>query len=406
MADDWSTPNQAVNALGSILGYIGAEAMTEVIFTKLFWPQRAYSHYRLRHLLQLGLFCPAGGPLYKAALGMLDIASKNGLFRGRSQGQMLGTAFFPDSRCDYTLKSTDPAWASHSEGSRNNIWARVVAYLRFPDTAWRPHDEKQAHFVSDMLVRARVVVCHLTLTVEPIPKDCSRAQGPNLEHENDIFSVSAILGILTTELTGIFFAGLVAIVWKSYFAILWLLPLILKLLSLSAAMKRQPLDLSSAAMLHGTPQSFVVHLPAETGTFLAITGPPALVLQFFRHYGHPVRNRFREVVQLSVAIIMGLLFPIGLICSLTGMPLPVQYLWISYQIYVVGVMYVARFLNVEKWASIEELIAERLIKDQGRSTTRLWEDRACGRFVGCVLETSFYHRYSEGRSHVESLQRI
>lgn len=268
---------------------------------------------------------------------------------------MLGTAFPPDSRCPYTLKSTDPAWASHSEGSRNNIWARVVACLRFPDMDWSPHDEKQALFASDMSVRARVVVCHLTLTVEPIPKDCSTARGMNLEHDNDVFSIPAIFGILKTELTGIFFAGLVAIVRKSYFAILWLLPLRLKLLSLSAATKRQPLDLSPAEMLHGTLQSFVVHLPAGTGKFLAITRPPALVLHFFRHYGHHVSHRIREVVQLSVAIVLGLLFPIGLICSVTGMPLPFQYLRIPYQICVVEIMYVARFLNVEKWASTEEL---------------------------------------------------
>jgi hypothetical protein len=404
MSDDWSSSNNAINALGSVLGYIGAEAATETTFTKLFWPQRAYAHYQPRHLLQLGLFCPAGGPLYKAALGMLDAALKNGLFKGRDQGHMLGTAFFPDSGCQYTLKSTDPKWPSHMEASRNNIWARVATCLRFPHVAWRTDDEKKAPFAQSTRVRARVVVCHLTLSVKPITKSFG-SSGMDVERESDTLSAAIIFGILTTELTGILFTSLVAIVWKSWFAILWLLPLLLKLLSLTAAVKRQHLNLASTQQPSSVAQSFEVRLPAETGTFLVVTGPPALVLQFFRHYGHPERNRFCEVIQLGIAVAFGCLFPVGLVCSVAGMPSPIQYLWVSYQIYVVGVMYIARFLNVEAWASAEELIAEKLIDGQGKGAVHLWEDHTCGKFLACNLETSFHHSYREGRSHAESLQR-
>jgi hypothetical protein len=138
---------------------------------------------------------------------------------------------------------------------------------------------------------------------------------------------------------------------------------------------------------------------------LSSTGPPALVLQFFRHYGHPERNRFCEVIQLGIAVAFGCLFPVGLVCSVAGMPSPIQYLWVSYQIYVVGVMYIARFLNVEAWASAEELIAEKLIDGKGKGAVHLWEDHTCGKFLACNLETSFHHSYREGRSHAESLQR-
>lgn len=405
MSDDWSSSNSAINALGSVLGYIGAEAATEITFTKLLWPQRAYAHYRVRHLLQLGVFCPAGGPLYKAALAMLDASSKNGLFKGRSQGHMLGTAFFPDSECQYTLRSDDPKWPSHTEASRNNIWARVVTCFRFPEMSWRPDDEKQVGFAPKTRVRARVVVCHLTMTVEPITK-ISRSSGMAVERESDVLSTAIIFGVLTTELTGILLATLVTVVWRSWFAVLWLLPLVLKLLSLSAAVKRQPLDMSTAGVPSSAPQVFEVHLPAETGTFLVITGPPALVLQFFRHYGHPERNRVREVMQLSISVALGCLFPIGLVCSVAaGMPSHIQYVWVSHQMYVVGAMYIARFLGVEAWASTEELVAEKLMDGRSKGVVNLWEDQSCGRSLGCVLEASFHHSYREGRSHVESLQQ-
>ena len=59
--------------------------------------------------------------------------------------------------------------------------------------------------------------------------------------------------------------------------------------------------------------------------FLVVEGKESVVLQFFRHYGHPIRNRARELIQISIVVAFGLVFPIGLMCSLIWMPVVLQY---------------------------------------------------------------------------------
>jgi hypothetical protein len=87
-------------------------------------------------------------------------------------------------------------------------------------------------------------------------------------------------------------------------------------------------------------QDVEIHRPSSHGNFILITGPSTLVPQIFRH---PIRNRFRELVQVVIVVAYGCLFPAGLLCSMVWMPLAVQYAWLSYQLYAVPAMHVARY---------------------------------------------------------------
>lgn len=81
---------------------------------------------------------------------------------------------------------------------------------------------------------------------------------------------------------------------------------------------------------------------------------------FFRHYGHPVRHRFREVVQLGTVVAFCALFPLGLLCSLVWMSVELQYLWLGYQLYTTVAMHIYRYSGGRTWASTEERAAQRL----------------------------------------------
>jgi hypothetical protein len=376
---------------------MGAEAATTAPFTRLLWPQRAYSNLRFRHLALLGLLLPSGGPLYKAVLEVLDKASKYGLFRGTNRGHMLRTAFFQDGGSTCSIHSKDSQDTIPAEAARNNIWMKVMELMAFAPYVQTANDTEKAPIAPGVPLRARVAVRHLIPSVQRIGK---RSTGSCIEvgDESGGSAIRALPGIFATEVTGIAIAVLVAVTWKSWFAILWVAPLLLKLISLAAALRREPLDMSLPEILTGEHQDFTVHLPAESGTFLVITGPLALVLQFFRHYGHPQRDRLQEVIQLGVIVAFGFLFPVGMLCSAAWMPMPIQYIWLSYQIFVVGMMYISRFMNTETWASTEERIAEMLASGEDRGGVLLRADKKCRLAVEATLETSFFNHYGEGRA--------
>ena len=79
-------------ALGLILGYLGAEVAQASTFERLLWPQRFYNSLSPITLLTLGLLFPTSGPLHQAALVVLDEFRDHRLYKGRSRGNMLGTA--------------------------------------------------------------------------------------------------------------------------------------------------------------------------------------------------------------------------------------------------------------------------------------------------------------------------
>jgi len=145
---------------------------------------------------------------------------------------------------------------------------------------------------------------------------------------------------------------------------------------------------------------------------MVLRGPPSLVLQFFRHYGHPQRDRVREVLQLAVVCAFILLFPVGLLCSTMWMPVGVQYAWLSWQLYVVLALHVSRYSNVGVLASTESGAAEAFSRQLARQTgarrnaSILLGHAASGRDVLRVdLTVSYHRRNQEGRDIVKDMLR-
>lgn len=135
---------------------------------------------------------------------------------------------------------------------------------------------------------------------------------------------------------------------------------------------------------------------------MLFTGPSALVQQFFRHYGHPVRNRTREILQLCIIALFAALFPLGLLASTLWMPPLVQYAWTCYQLYIVMTMHIVRYTSFGRDTSTESKIADNLA-DQ--PAILFGEKRHGAETVKVSLIATYHARHQEGRDCLERLVR-
>ena len=241
--------------------------------------------------------------------------------------------------------------------------------------------------------------------------------------------MKSYFALIATETTGIIVALVIALIWKSWFMALWLIPLVLKLTSAFLTVDRHPLEIPSILL----PQKAYPHQPSQgPGSkdqgaqenksghhmllqqkkfeihglphgFLILEGNEELILQFFRHYGHPVRNLLREYAQLTIILLFGFVFPAGLLCSMLWMPLGMQYVWMAYQMYTIFTMHVYRYARGKTWASTEERLAAGFVAAaaQGQPMkTFLGGEQGV---VMAELETTYHSRYREGRKHCDQL---
>ena len=65
---DTSLSIAAFTALGTIVGYLGAEVCSSSSFSRLLWPSRYFNSASLSSLLRTALLMPMGGPIHKAAV--------------------------------------------------------------------------------------------------------------------------------------------------------------------------------------------------------------------------------------------------------------------------------------------------------------------------------------------------
>lgn len=112
-----------------MLGYIGAEAATDIWFSSLLWPPRSFSYLTLQSIPALALLMPMGGPLHKAALSTFDIANARDLLKGAHEGHMLGTSFFKQTEWTFTIPG---AADFEPRAARNCMWARALHYMPLP----------------------------------------------------------------------------------------------------------------------------------------------------------------------------------------------------------------------------------------------------------------------------------
>ncbi|KAI0179928.1 hypothetical protein GGR52DRAFT_219450 [Hypoxylon sp. FL1284] len=406
--------NNIFGALGSVLGYVGAEAATALTFERLLWPQRFYSNFKPSSIIPITLLTPMSGPLHKIGLIAMDRIFQHGLLKGAHQGHMLGTSFFPEQGWTYTMYGDDTDSVVHKESIRNCLWTRAISYMKMPPIINSPVSvgtpgsmEKGA----PQILRARITVSHLTIApATPAEKESTI---PFVSEDSKTPSLRVFLGILCSELTGVVTAIIVLAKWRSAWAALWVLPLFIRVLSAVFAVHREELIPSTSSTSSDDPwHKFEVHCPQSDGNFMLLSGPPTLVLQFFRHYGHPKRDRFREVLQLMTVVLFICLFPMELLCSIVWMPLEIQYVWLGYKMYVVLAMHIVRYSQVGSFATTEAKVSDAFGEQLcGRCTAGA--ERECSILFGHArqgpetlkvnLSITYHNRYKEGQDSLRNL---
>ena len=106
------------------------------------------------------------------------------------------------------------------------------------------------------------------------------------------------------------------------------------------SMRRQALEpLPKHALSNRKPvqmhDKWIVELSDFSKGFFLIEGPQALILQFFKHYGHPERHRRgingdrpRKWLSLAMVVLCILIFPAGLIAFVFA-PQSIQWTWLA-----------------------------------------------------------------------------
>ena len=373
---DASQTTSVISALGTIVGYIGSEAATEDVFERLLWPQRFFNAFYWHDLVEIGLLNPMGGPMHMAALNTLDKFYQSGLFKGRNLGNMLGTAFFHDTGKKY--KMYDPlSGSTDKESVRNGLWVQAIA--RIPLAIQYQKEQNPESGVKQVrLVRARLVVNFLELSYI----DGNVNPEKIVKHDIDTFSFRILLALVWSEITALAVGGFVLGYWQSVFSFLWFLPLALKLLSAIFSIKRENLLTKPSGNEAIVEETKRFEVDTHGHGFIIIEGKESAVLQFFRHYGHPIRNRKRELIQISIIVAFGLVFPIGLMCSIIWMSVELQYVWLGYQLYATLAMYMYRFTRAHQWTRSEARLAQKFAKSATEERVAYLQDGSGNTIMG------------------------
>ena len=413
------------NALGTILGYLGAEIAPPDLFERLLWPQRFYNGFSLASIPKMALLMTMGGPLHRAALTTFDDILHNDLLKGPHLGHMLGSPFYKDSCLKYTVYDAE----GRKEGEeyvRNDLWTRVAANYPIPSSALSTGGDGKPTVTR---VRAFHKVSYLRLSAIRQPSQPRDMAG----EETGAATPRIYIALFVTELVSVIVGAIVLAAWRSLFGLLWFIPLVLKLASAAFALQREPIKVpelptspprtpsvsstselcekfespcptpSSTDTLAEPPRTKIFEIHNEKHGFLLIEGPEELVLQFFRHYGHPIRNRCREAVQLCIIICMGFVFPVGLVCCLVWMPVSLQYLWLGYQLYTTLAMHIYRFTGGRAWSTTEDHLLKQFLRSSEKGEPQVAYLGGPGSGVMAELNVTFHGRYAEGKAHMERL---
>lgn len=404
--------------LGAILGYLGAEAADTVFFERLLWPERFYNDFsNTSTLLKLSLFLSMGGPIHAAALKTLEKMGRQGLYLGSRRGNLLGTAFFSDTgvRC-YSSRKTSTGEDDDPE-TRNAFWVDVTRRVnhkslgfgsRLPkfDDADPGQDERSTRF------RTLQAVHHLTLrSVRPgdeqVPS--SAMDDAHVAEENKRWRT--LLGIVCSELISIATAVIAILIdgrgW--WMAIYMVIPLLAKSLAFIFSVHRETLEVIPArtekdeAVTDST-QNYQLFDQHDQGFYLVISGPPAVVTQFFRHYGHPLRHtksgRWREVISIAIIYAFVLYFPFGLAANL-WLSDRLQYLWLSYQLYTVFAMHLLRLIGWQGCGSTQERVARSILIGQ-----TVWLRGRPGTTVSASWQTTYVPSVSAAEDTVKQIMNM
>lgn len=397
-------------ALGAVLGYVGSEVAELTLFERLYWPERYYNDLSLKVALQQAFLMTMGGPLHAAALKSLDTFRKHGLYLGTGRGNMLGTAFYADRNITY---STGLADDSHSDETRNAFWVEVVRSL---DRTFQESDTTTKKLLDSRQdgdakpsrqVRSVQTIYYLELGAVPLRSGDSPAHRTSSIDciREDSVTWKTFVCILLSEVVAIG-VGIGAIfLGAPWMAIVMAIPLLLKTISATLSVRREGLSSLPEFEKHDATaehEIFNIYLPQHG--FLLVVGPATLIHQFFRHYGHPVRNgsrfpgnRFREVIAMVLLYCFVLYFPAGLTFTF-WLDDSVQYLWLAYQLYAVLAMHVVRLLDWQGTGRTEERVAKSL--SQGKT---VWLQSLGGTTVSAKVKMEPVLGIAEGKKRVQDM---
>ena len=392
-----------ISALGTLIGYLGAEAATVDFFERLLWPQRFYTGVTPKNALLIGFGMPMGGPLHQAALHTLDKLYRSGLLKGPRLGNMLGTAFFHDSGLEYNVH--DQSNRQERAHVRNGLWVRTISQIPMPVISQKgPHVEHGS--VVRTPVRAKTSVNLLELSFAEGVTESKKT----VRNDTGPISSRCLTSVIWSEITGIGTAAIVVGIWRSWFCCLWLLPLLLKLSSLLFVIPREGLvkkprsSLSKEKAAEGSQPEALKRFKIRTkgDGFLVVVGNKAVVLQFFRHYGHPVRHRGREIIQIGIIASFGSLFLIELMLSILCMPVQLQYIWLGYQLYATLAMIVYRYGRGHEWGTVEEKLV-RILDNQKDGEAVVYLQDHSGDTVMARLSRTYADNYEDGKAAMMQL---
>ncbi|KAL8917733.1 MAG: hypothetical protein Q9208_007785 [Pyrenodesmia sp. 3 TL-2023] len=302
---------------------------------------------------------------------------------------MLGTAFFFDTKLGYTVQDS-VSDSIVKDYVRNGLWVQAICHIPILSTS----DEDgngELGMEPRRLVRARSVVNILELSYTDGKVESSKTI------KKDVGSVSfrILLAIIWSEITGIAMGVFVLAFWNSYFAFVWYLPVTLRLLSALTTIKRENL-LSKPTVKEDEGEVKRFEVNTDGHGLLLVEGKESAVLQFFRHYGHPIRNRVRESLQIAIIVLLGLVFPVGLLCSLIWMPVGLQYLWLGYQLYATLAMYMHRFTRDRQQTTSQARLAQIFARGNDEERFAYLQDDN-GTTVQGRLTRIYVKNYGEGQ---------
>lgn len=366
--------------LGAILGYLGGEAADTVLFERLLWPERFYNDFsNPSTLLKLSLFLSMGGPIHAAALKTLEKMGRQGLYLGSRRGNLLGTAFFSDTgvRC-YSSRKSSTGEEDDSE-TRNAFWVDVVRRVNHKSLGRGSRlpkfdDENPGQNERSTRFRTLQAVHHLTLlSVRPEDEKALASATDDVHVAEEKKRWRTLLGLVCSEMISIATAIIAILIdgpgggW--WMAIYMFVPLLAKCLAFVFSVQRETLEVipdrtqTDEAATDST-ENYQLFDQHDQGLYLVISGSPAVVTQFFRHYGHPLRHiesgRWREVISIAIIYAFVLYFPFGLAANL-WLSDRLQYLWLSYQLYTVFAMHLLRLIGWQGCGSTQERVARSIL---------------------------------------------
>lgn len=276
---------------------------------------------------------------------------------------MLGTAFFEDSQTGYRAftRREGRVKPTVAEDARNNFWAAVIASLHQQSLASSGTDEKGVCSKDGRFANRRVF--HLEINYDALRPSANEPYEVNRIHIKATLPVR-LLGAVFSEISSVLTGATAAVVWQSPFAVVWFVPLLLRLLAIRFRVRRTPLVATEPKCNDNNtspPEPCVFELDDRKHGFVLIQAPEARGTQFVRHFGHPHRSnlsndRWNERISMGLVVAVGAYFPTSWV-AFAFAPSAMRWTWICYQLYLLVTRLVLTYSDLLLVGSLEEAVA-------------------------------------------------